>query len=248
MAEYIEYHGNFSGSQIDNLLEKIQSSQVFTAEEKTKLASLVNYDDTEVIEDISDIEISLNSHKSDMSNPHQVTKAQIGLGNVDNMSTKDVLAELVDAGAKNFLKNEATSQSIVTVNADGTITINGTAPANTDINITISTTTTLEPGDYIWSIANGASSVYFSVRPGATGTTQYTCTGATTNIQFSIDERTTINRIYLFINRGTTVQELTFKPMICTKAAWDISQEYVPYRPSYDELVARIDALEKAGD
>lgn len=185
-------------------------------------------------------------HIADTNNPHQVTKAQVGLGNVDNVATKDVLAELVDSGTKNFLKNEATSQSIVTVNADGTITINGTAPANTDINITISTTTTLEPGDYIWSVANGASGVYFSVRPGVAGTTQYTCTGTTTNIQFSIDERTTINRIYLFINRGTTVQELTFKPMICTEAAWKVSQHYVPPRPSYDELVARIEALEQA--
>lgn len=86
MAEHIEYQGNFSGSQIDTLLTKIQSSQVFTTEEKTKLASLVNYDDTEVKEDISDIETSLNSHKSDTTNPHQVTKAQVGLGNVNNTS------------------------------------------------------------------------------------------------------------------------------------------------------------------
>ena len=86
MAEHIEYQGNFSGSQIDTLLAKIQSSQVFRTEEKTKLASLVNYDDTEVKEDISDIETSLNSHKSDTTNPHQVTKAQVGLGNVDNTS------------------------------------------------------------------------------------------------------------------------------------------------------------------
>lgn len=165
---------------------------------------------------------------------------------VQNKVVQALAARLVDAGAKNFLKNEATSQSIVTVNADGSITINGTAPANTDINITISTTTTLEPGDYIWSVANGASGVYFSVRPGVAGTTQYTCTGTTTNKQFSIDERTTINRIYLFINHGTTVQELTFKPMICTEAAWKVSQHYVPPRPSYDELVARIEALEQA--
>ena len=86
MAEHIEYQGSFSGSQIDTLLAKIQSSQVFTTEEKTKLASLVNYDDTEVKEDISGIETSLNSHTSDKTNPHEVTKTQVGLGNVDNTS------------------------------------------------------------------------------------------------------------------------------------------------------------------
>jgi len=63
------------------------SANKFMSEaEKTKLASLVNYDDTEVKEDISDIETSLNSHKSDKANPHEVTKAQVGLGNVDNTS------------------------------------------------------------------------------------------------------------------------------------------------------------------
>ena len=39
---------------------------------------------------------------------------------------------------------------------------------------------------------------------------------------------------------------LVIKPMICTKAAWNISQNYVPYRPSYDELIARVTALENA--
>ncbi len=63
------------------------SANKFMSEtEKIKLASLVNYDDTEVKEDISDIETSLNSHKSDKTNPHEVTKAQVGLGNVDNTS------------------------------------------------------------------------------------------------------------------------------------------------------------------
>jgi O-acetylhomoserine/O-acetylserine sulfhydrylase-like pyridoxal-dependent enzyme len=32
--------------------------------------------------------------------------------------------------------------------------------------------------------------------------------------------------------------------MVCSKAAWDISQAYQPYRPSYQELYERILALE----
>lgn len=39
-----------------------------------------------------------------------------------------------------------------------------------------------------------------------------------------------------------TVSEL----MVCSKLEWDISNKYVPYRPSYDELVARVEALENA--
>jgi hypothetical protein len=44
---------------------------------------------------ISIINQLLNDHKDDLNNPHQVTKAQVGLGNVDNYPT----AELVDAQA-----------------------------------------------------------------------------------------------------------------------------------------------------
>ena len=35
---------------------------------------------------IKDTNITLNSHKSDTSNPHKVTKSQVGLGNADNTS------------------------------------------------------------------------------------------------------------------------------------------------------------------
>lgn len=113
MAEHIEYQGNFSGSQIDTLLAKIQSSQVFTTEEKTKLASLVNYDDTEVKEDISDIETSLNSHKSDTTNPHEVTKAQVGLGNVDNTSDAN---KPISIAAQAALDSKANTEDINDIN------------------------------------------------------------------------------------------------------------------------------------
>lgn len=128
MAEHIEYQGSFSGSQIDTLLAKIQSSQVFTTEEKTKLASLVNYDDTEVKEDISGIETSLNSHKSDKTNPHEVTKAQVGLGNVDNTSdankpistaTQTALNNKVDKVAgKGLSTNDFTNEDKAQISAN----------------------------------------------------------------------------------------------------------------------------------
>jgi hypothetical protein len=64
MAEHIEYNGNFSGSQIDTLLAKIQSSQVFTTEEKTKLAGLSNYDDTALTSRVSTLETTVGDIKS----------------------------------------------------------------------------------------------------------------------------------------------------------------------------------------
>lgn len=81
-----EYKSKFSGAEIDDLLSKTRSSEKFTAAEKAKLAGLSNYDDSEIKDDISDNEAAINSHTANTSNPHGVTKAQIGLGNVDNTS------------------------------------------------------------------------------------------------------------------------------------------------------------------
>ena len=145
---------------------------------------------------------------------------------------KDALVELVDSGTKNFLKNEGTTTSTATVNSDGTIIINGT---NTSaVNITLSSTTKLPAGDYVLSTENTGSSVYLTVR--VANDIQYTCTGNTKSISFTLNEETTLERVYLFINANTSIDNLKLKPMICSKAAWDISQKYVPYRPSYDKL------------
>ena len=44
----------------------------------------------------------------------------------------------------------------------------------------------------------------------------------------------------LFIRSGTVVDNVVLKPMICSKAEWDISQTYVPYCPTLPELYAMI--------
>ena len=67
---------------------------------------------------------------------------------------------------------------------------------------------------------------------------------------YTLDINTQYNRIKISpnINNSATAGSgsATIRMMLCSKAAWDISQKYVPYRPSYDELVARITALENA--
>jgi hypothetical protein len=42
--------------------------------------------------------------------------------------------------------------------------------------------------------------------------------------------------------------EVVIMAAFCTAEDYEISPKFVPYRPSYDELVARIEALEKAGE
>lgn len=50
-------------------------------------------------------------------------------------------------------------------------------------------------------------------------------------------------QVFVRVEAGTAV-DVTFKPMICTKAAWDISQTYQPYRPSYQALYEMVLALQ----
>lgn len=160
---------------------------------------------------------------------------------VQNKVVQALIARLVDAGAKNLLKNDAVSQSTVVVNSDGTMTINGTNSAT--VNLTISDSTVLPPGDYVLSSGETASNVYLTARI-ATGGDQYTCTGMTKTVSFHLDDETHIERIYLFINSGTEISDLTIKPMICTADDYAISPDFVPYAPTLAELYQMVKALQ----
>lgn len=160
------------------------------------------------------------------------------------------LVELVDSGAKNFLQNTATSQTIsgvtFTVNADKSITLSGTAEANIT-SFFICRAIPALTGNMVLSgcPAGGSSTTYrLDILDGtASGTVLFVDTGEGRDVDWSlITTGTYTTRIR--IQSGTTVDGLIFKPMLCTKAAWDISHQYVPHRPSYDELIARIEALE----
>lgn len=188
------------------------------------------------------------------NNPHQVTKEQVGLGNVDNVATKDVLAELVDSGAKNLLKITGTSQTIrgvtFTVNDDETVSVDGTNSTSSSavfyLNILPADTASNYNGCILTGCPQGGSTSTYrlSVQLNSGSFTVYASDiggGSTIHDVPSAD-----CRVAIVVYPGATVNNLIFKPMICTKAAWDISQAYVPYRPSYDELVARIEALEQA--
>lgn len=198
---------------------------------------------------------AIAEHIADKSNPHEVTKAQVGLGNVDNVATKDVLAELVDSGAKNLLKITVASQTIggvtFTVNDDGTVTVDGTNTGTGSVSFMLVTNqqaTLISDGDYWLSgCPQGGGTNTFDLR-----WFRYSPNASAYDIGSGAaihkNGNTTDSNIAIVVRPGVTVNNITFKPMLCTKAAWDISQEFVPYRPSYDEIVARIEALEGGGN
>ena len=192
---------------------------------------------------------AIAEHIADKSNPHEVTKAQIGLGNVDNVATKDVLAELIDSGAKNLIQNIATSRTengvTFTVNTDGTVSLTGTASAT--IWFPIMTNMSIDAGTY--TVSNGLADDTARVIISTTNSLSSRIFDSNESgyITKTIDAISGVNA-YLRVASGKVTDGTVVKPMLCTKAAGDASHAYVPYRPSYDELVARIEALESGGN
>lgn len=154
------------------------------------------------------------------------------------------LAELVDSGAKNIIKPVSPtvpSGIAVTINADGTIrvTSDGTN-AQAVMNIATQSTFEMVNGEkYVLSGCTGGSSTTYDLRL-SLGGTNYIEYGE--GVSFTYGGQATYG--VAIVIRAAQTLDITFKPMICTKAAWEISQKYVPYRPSYDDLIARIEALE----
>lgn len=165
---------------------------------------------------------------------------------VDNRAA---LIELVDGSAKNLLKHNVTTQTVngvtFTVNSDGTLTANGTASSSAIVRFNYFSNLSIPDGEYVLSgcPAGGSASTY---RLDITRSPGSSINDIGSGVTFEVGGSYTPNEIRLVILSGTVCDNLTFKPMICTKAAWDISRSYVTYRPSYDELVARVVALENA--
>lgn len=173
--------------------------------------------------------------------------------NKNNISKDEAaLIELVDGGAKNKIKykselvagySETKGEVTFIVNDDLSIT----ATSN-GANVAARRTLSLYNGVALHSngdiISGGLSSqciiacelnenpyTNYGTDEG-TGTRMTTASG---NVQ-----------IFVRVEAGASVN-VTFKPMICSNAAWDISQTYQPYRPSYQELYEMILALQSGG-
>ena len=155
------------------------------------------------------------------------------------------LVELVDGGAKNILKNTAPygdnvrTNIIFSHNYDDSYIINAENANTQNTDFYVATNVQLKPGTYKLSgcPAGGDNSSTYKLQIAGIG--YDTGDGLT----FTIVQATTVN-VYIRIWAGYVPNGLVFKPMICCEATWDISHQYVPYRPSYDELIARIEALE----
>lgn len=170
------------------------------------------------------------------------------------------LVEIVDSGAKNVLNyteigtnnshgSTFTSNGVTwTLNSDGSITATRTesSAADSSCNLRVDTGSLYVDdyctGGYVLSgCPTGGGESTFSLR--ALRGDAYRVTDIGDGILLPSKEASTSIYINMLYNKdyNTTI---TFEPMICTKAAWGISRQHVPHRPSYDEIIARIVALE----
>ena len=96
--------------ELDTLIARIGNNDQLNTEQKATLILAIN-----------EVFTNVNNHKNDKNNPHNVTKSQVGLGNVDNVKQASKAefdnhrlenANKAHGGARGALVNLATSQSI----------------------------------------------------------------------------------------------------------------------------------------
>lgn len=235
MSDYISRYT--TGAAVDHALDlamsavqpetgKGLSSNDFTNEYKQKVD-----DNATAVTDLQNRTTTLEGSVNTMSG--QVSKST------------SALIDIIDNGPKNKLKNTNTSSVkngiTITVNNDGSVLMDGTATADVSLILPI----TLKSGNYILSgcPSGGGSGANYRMPIRKIDGNVYVGADFGNSFSFMVEEETAYN-VLIYIPNGVVCDNLLFKPMVCAKVEWDISNEYVPYRPSYDELIAMIEALQ----
>ena len=74
---------------------------------------------------LQQVENELNSHESNYNNPHRVTKAQVGLGNVDNMSYVDIRTAITSDLTNQWIKKNTPDTTTGSLSINGVLIPNG---------------------------------------------------------------------------------------------------------------------------
>ncbi len=145
-------------------------------------------------------------------------------------------------GAKNLLPievNSRTIQSVVfTVNADGSISANGTASPEAVI-WDICTNLFLKAGTYILTgCPEGASASTYELLINNSGTT-YRDYGD--GVKFTLAADTTLDNVRIIVRQGAAISNKVFYPML--RLASDSDDTYVPYAMTNRELTKEVNEL-----
>lgn len=165
------------------------------------------------------------------------------------------IAKLVDDGAKNLLKITGTSQTIrnvtFTVNDDGTVSVDGTNNTTSTavfyLNVLPADTAPNYNGCRLTGCPQGGSTSTYRLAlqlNSGSYTTYASDTGGGTTIR---NVPSSECRVGIFVYAGATVDDLIFKPMICSAEDHAASDAFVPYTPTLRELYEMILALQSGG-
>ena len=146
------------------------------------------------------------------------------------------LIELVDSGAKNELNVTATSSGNFTVNSDKSITVNGSFSQAAEYTLA-SLTGTIK--GVLSGCTNGSNSTYrmwiqYKINNGSVQ--RIDLLDGSVELDLS---NVTWSAVQIRVESGQTLNNVKFYPMLCSKAAWDVSQKYVPYGMSNVELTVK---------
>lgn len=153
-----------------------------------------------------------------------------------NKATQAEVDVLIENGAINLLRNNATTNTIqgvtFTVNDDGTVTANGTATADAELTLNINSPSAiqgLETGNYKLSgCPSGGGSGTYRLFAKGTSNSYYNDDGA--GVAISNDG---IRYVRILVGNGVTVSNLVFKPMV---TAPSYNGDYVPYAMTNKQL------------
>lgn len=211
----------YTAAEMEALLDEIAEGTGYTKSEIDEmLAEKVNTEEGK----------RLSSNDFTDSEKAQIEKNTEGVTALEQMN-----------GKRNWINVNVTSQTVstldFTVNADNTILVNGSKPSSS-VSLTINEAVQLPQGDYVLLDNSGLSSsalniTLFRNANAWTGTTA-------TNGKFEFTANGT-DTYYCRIYVNTAVDNVTFKPMIIPKAAYDAGlTDYVPYAPTNRELYEMI--------
>lgn len=232
-TEFIPYEGSNASADIDTAIARaalVPSLQTAIESKQDELttAQLAAVNSGATAENIAAI-----ANKQDELTTAQLAAANSGIDSAKVatlQASAAALANVVDTPGKNLCRSNVvtgqTSSTIVaTVNADKTITLTGTA-GTSDAAFILFPDTTFPAGTYVLSgCPEGGATAKYRIDLVAGGTV-YRDTGS--GVTFTLAEPALV-RANIAVYRGKAAPETAFKPMICTKAAWDASHAYVPF-------------------
>lgn len=158
---------------------------------------------------------------------------------------KNNISSLYKVGSANILKNTAQTQTVggitFTMNADGTITANGTK--NNNDWLYLSTGNSLKRGIYVLSSGGiiGDDKLVIITTGESLGTAIMSTNTATGVYERELTQDYSGLNYAIRIANGTVCDNLLFKPMLCEKSVYEaINGEFQPYAMSNAEITAWI--------